>query len=593
MVVKQESPPPPSEPKQQCACKGYCRNWHAAGKCLGVAMLPSPMCSECRCSGGETERCKGARISGTRFCYAHQYLLLPTLHRIVRHWGESGLLEMLVPVDLEILLLPQHLQVLCGKPWLQFLAFRAKEPGPVSTLLQLAPAKCTARQLQQCLHQVIRTCSGSYDKSAGQVLHMGSRVLGFLNLMTACKMIVKIQQQPAQRSVKAGQGREAPRRARPPAASPRATGRARPSSNPRKAVEKGDAADSVLYAIGRDPAEQYELRDDDLSVLEAILAASKSHAAACETAQGMRRILEAFGAFLDELPSILKTGPFAAMARPHVMRKHLLVQNALHPGSADWSRLTWDDMNLAFPDVRGHLARDIVPLPLSTPARVAQQMHVPVQLMSMHLCLTHEALMALRYYTGQEDPVEYICFTKLDLLIQVRHEFRESNGHNPNAATLVRLAAAAAGLTRQTPAAHPEEASADPAQTAAAPPWKQLLRSHSGVGSRTDSTSIRKSQLHRTASSPTMAQGPSNPGGIAVTGNRRAIAIPPGRSSRPENKPPRVPVVPVPASNKTEENMRPSRFRIRGKASPAKVKLQQQRLKKSRQQQQLLGTMLS
>ena len=340
---------------------------------------------------------------------------------------------------------------------------------------------------------------------------MGSRVLGFLNLMTACKMIVKsgdaqskTRRRPAsaEKIVGSSSSSGSNRGQKPPASKGVAIGD-RPAASPR-VLAAAAAAAPARYAVGRDPAEQYELRDDDLSVLEAILSASASQASACEAAQGMEQILAAFSRFLDQLPSTLKTGPGATMARPHVMRKHLLVQNKLHPNSIDWYRTTWDQMNLAFPDVGQHLAREGIPTPLYTPGRVAAQMHVPLELMSMHLCLTHEAVVALRNYQGrgQEDAVQFICISRVDDLIRLRAEYREANGHNPNAATLVRLSAVAAGLAAlpQAPesqlaavAAQPDDASfaaaAASAPTSDAPlPWKELLNRH-----RSDSGSRRAS----------------------------------------------------------------------------------------------------
>ena len=381
------------------------------------------------------------------------------MHQVVRAWGQGGLLELMTPVDLEILLTPAHLEVLRGRLWLQFLAFRAKEPGPVTMLLAKAPprsAKVTSQLVLRLLHDTIKGAAGSYDKTTGAILHTGSRVLGFLNLVVQCRV---------------------------------AESAAAPADGPTR--RKGAmAASPQTYQIGANAEAKFALKSDDLSVLDAILRASDSHAQESDAAGDVASHIAAFEGFLADLPGCLKTGPESSMARPHVLRKHLLVQGSVAPHTVCWQKMTWDQCRHAFPDVGMHAERGKLPYLFSVPRKLAGQLHVPLKTMSMFLCLIYEAVRPLERDYGRA-AVREVCIRGVPALVQDRHAFRVAHKCNPSPAILVKQAVARAGLSK-LPEALEEEVAAKAAQAkpsqssrgsssgaaaqAAAPDWRQILR---------------------------------------------------------------------------------------------------------------------
>ena len=434
----------------RCLCLAYCRSYHAAGKCpRDVLDDESNYCDTCRCRGmdaAEAEetgsgaaaaaaaprRCSAGRIQGSPYCFCCQWQSLPLLHRVIRAWGRGGLLEKMMPVDLEILLVPEHLRILSGRPWLQFLVYRAKEPGPVTAMLQLAPpckTKVTPLLILRLLHDTIEAAAGKYDKTTGAILHTGSRVLGFLNLVVQCRAAVAVEEAAgASASTSAGQ-------------------RQRQRQQKGQAVAASPQSQSQKLIIGASAEAKWALKSDDLSVLEALLAASDRHGPAIAAARNAAEHLAAFEGVLDELPGCLKTGQGSTMARPHVLRKHLLVQDALAPGTVKWKKMSWDDCRRAFPDVGMHVLRETIPVGYNRPSKLACHLHVDIKFMSMFMCLVHEVLRPLVADYGA-DVVESLFCGQVPALVALRDSFREKNGSNPSPAILARQAVAAAGLQK-------------------------------------------------------------------------------------------------------------------------------------------------
>jgi Protein kinase domain len=144
-----------------CQCQGYCARRHGAGKCLGSRLAGSAFCNNCTCvcvevgAGSSRGRCLCCR-SRSEYCYRHLYLSMPRELQVVRHLGQEGLLQQMMPCDVEQLLASR---AKFGKDLvLQFIAAWLKEPAAIKALAKFKPngTVYTARELMGTLHQVSR-----------------------------------------------------------------------------------------------------------------------------------------------------------------------------------------------------------------------------------------------------------------------------------------------------------------------------------------------------------------------------------------------------------------------------------------------------
>ena len=212
-------------------------------------------------------------------------------------------------------------------------------------------------------------------------------MLGFLNLVVQCRAVA-VDEAPETTGASSASGqRQRQRKGQALAASPQ----------------------NQKLKIGASAEAKWNLKSDDLFVLEALLAASTRHSPAIEAAQDALQHLAAYEGFLDELPGCLKTGAGSTMARPHVLRKHLLVQHALAPTKMKLNAMSWADRRRAFPDVGAHVARDSVPPTFSRPAGLARQLRVDLSLMSMFMCLINEFLRPMLADYGAAAVEDLLC----------------------------------------------------------------------------------------------------------------------------------------------------------------------------------------
>jgi len=94
--------------------------------------------------------------SRSAFCYYHGYLALSRELQVVRHLGQEGLLQHMVPCDVEELLANR---TKLGKDLvLQLIAAWLQEPAAIKALVKFKPARTdyTATELMRTLHDVSR-----------------------------------------------------------------------------------------------------------------------------------------------------------------------------------------------------------------------------------------------------------------------------------------------------------------------------------------------------------------------------------------------------------------------------------------------------
>ena len=139
--------------------------------------------------------------------------------------------------------------------------------------------------------------------------------------------------------------------------------------------------------------------------------------------------LDAYEAFLDELPSGFGSGPNAAMVRPHLCRKHIMLRSANFPDEFEVERTSWATIRRLSPDVNQHL--EGVEKTWREPRRLAQALSTPTGQLSMWLCLLHEALSV----PGAADIME-----DFELLRKTLQSYKDTWKSNPSPRVLVRIA---------------------------------------------------------------------------------------------------------------------------------------------------------
>ena len=167
-----------AEDSRKCNCSGNCKGGkkaHGDDGCQSPSSDGSRFCPNCRCkavkreallppndleysSGDESahvpkQRCSDGRSRGDT-CYRHRHAKLSLVLKACRRLGRFGLLDLLVPCDVEVFLkAPIHDDLV-----LQLIGAWLKHPVAIEALARSRPrgSAYSAAALMKCLHGVLR-----------------------------------------------------------------------------------------------------------------------------------------------------------------------------------------------------------------------------------------------------------------------------------------------------------------------------------------------------------------------------------------------------------------------------------------------------
>ena len=138
-----------------CQCFGDCSLSHGFRKCPRLRVPSTLLCNECACTAGSdssssrSSRCRCERYQ-SHYCFSHLYLSLPRELQVLRRLSQEGLLQQMIPSDLEQFLASRN--EFGDDLVLQLIAAWLQEPAAVRALVNFKPKRTnySAKELLCC-----------------------------------------------------------------------------------------------------------------------------------------------------------------------------------------------------------------------------------------------------------------------------------------------------------------------------------------------------------------------------------------------------------------------------------------------------------
>ncbi len=329
-----------------CSCSSQnCRSsTHARGQACSQPRLPgSDYCSSCKCRD-----CPLLRRGNSGLCRTCSAKDLPWGLRLVRIFGEIGLLHLMTPVDVEALaaLHENLLAVDRSDPVLLFIAAWAKDPVFVQHLSHGAPGcDCSAAELQRHIHNTLRSIAGQHLAEAGLCIR-GGRHTGLAFCMRWLGLATKITTTGGGQDFKGGVPFLA--------------------YNPPKLV--ADVGSGITFELGR-----------SLLGLQALMNGLRAADYPSVTQRHpWSKLRDGFRAALTKVTEKYSMGLTGTYLAPHILRKFLLL-------NGDLPHLTVAEMEDLVPDEQQVLAE--LPMNLRDRGRLARALCCSDMYITCYNCL--------------------------------------------------------------------------------------------------------------------------------------------------------------------------------------------------------------